>query len=216
MAWGAARERVARRRRWTLIYTASLLAALASAPQVAVAADPVIGAAGDIACSSSSSNFNGGNGTADKCRQKYTSDLLVNQGLAAVLPLGDAQYESGTLSGFQKSYALSWGRVKSITRPAPGNHEYKTTNASGYFDYFNGTGAATGPAGDRTKGYYSFDVGTWHLIALNSTDHCTIVSCAAGSAQEQWLKADLAANANKYCTLAFWHDPRFNSGHDGN
>ena len=106
----------------------------------ALAADPVVAAAGDIACSSSSSNFNGGNGTSDKCRQKYTSDLLVNAGLAAVLPLGDTQYESGTLSGFQKSYQLSWGRVKSITRPAPGNHEYKTTNAAGYFDYFNGTG----------------------------------------------------------------------------
>ena len=182
----------------------------------ASAADPVIGAAGDIACSSSSSNYNNGNGTVDKCRQKYTSDLLVNQGLAAVLPLGDAQYENGTLSGFNSSYNLSWGRLKSITRPAPGNHEYQTTNAAGYFDYFNGTGQATGPAGDRTKGYYSFNVGTWHVIALNSTDHCTIIPCGVGSAQETWLKADLAANANKYCTLAFWHDPRFNSGHDGN
>ena len=75
---------------------------------------------------------------------------------------------------------------------------------------------ATGPAGDRTKGYYSFNVGTWHLIALNSTDHCTIIPCGAGSAQETWLKADLAANPTKYCTLAYWHDPRFNSGHDGN
>ena len=74
---------------------------------------------------------------------------------------------------------------------------------------------ADGPAGDRSKGYYSFNVGTWHLIALNSTDHCTIIPCAAGSAQETWLKADLAANPN-YCTLAYWHDPRFNSGHDGN
>ena len=106
--------------------------------------------------------------------------------------------------------------MKSITRPAPGNHEYKTAGAAGYFDYFNGVGQATGPAGDRTKGYYSFNVGTWHLIALNSTDHCTIVPCGVGSAQETWLKADLAANADKYCTLAYWHDPRFNSGHDGN
>ena len=180
------------------------------------AADPVIAAAGDIACSSSSSNYNGGNGTADKCRQRYTSDLLVNAGLAAVLPLGDTQYESASLSGLNNSYHPTWGRVKSITRPAPGNHEYKTAGAAGYFDYFNGVGQATGPAGDRTKGYYSFNVGTWHLIALNSTDHCTIVPCGVGSAQETWLKADLAANADKYCTLAYWHDPRFNSGHDGN
>jgi hypothetical protein len=176
----------------------------------------VIAAAGDIACSSSSSNYNSGKGTADKCRQKYTSDLLVNAGLAAVLPLGDAQYENATLSGLTKSYHPTWGRVKPITHPAAGNHEYKTTGAAGYFDYFNGTGVANGPAGDRSKGYYSFNVGSWHLIALNSTDHCTIIPCRAGSAQETWLRADLAANADKYCTLAFWHDPRFNSGHDGN
>jgi hypothetical protein len=179
-------------------------------------ADPVIAAAGDIACSSSSSYFNGGKGRSNRCRQKYTSDLLVNQGLAAVLVLGDAQYETGTLSGFNRSYGPSWGRVKSITRPVAGNHEYKTSGAAGYFDYFNGTGARTGPAGDRGTGYYSFNVGTWHLIALNSSDHCTIIACGAGSAQERWLKADLAANAGRFCTLAFWHDPRFNSGHDGN
>jgi calcineurin-like phosphoesterase family protein len=176
----------------------------------------VIAAAGDIACSTSASGYNGGKGTADKCRQKYTSDLLVNAGLAAVLPLGDTQYESASLSQLTKSYNPTWGRVKSITRPAAGNHEYKTSGAAGYFDYFNGAGVATGPAGDRGKGYYSFNVGAWHLIALNSTDHCTIVSCKPGSAQEAWLRADLAANAGRYCTLAFWHDPRFNSGHDGN
>ncbi len=195
---------------------AALLAVVAWPLGDARAADPVIATAGDIACSSSSSNYNGGAGTADKCRQRYTSDLLVNAGLAAVLPLGDTQYESASLSGLNKSYHPSWGRVKSITRPAPGNHEYKTAGAAGYYDYFNGVGQASGPAGDRTKGYYSFNVGTWHLIALNSTDHCTIVPCGVGSAQETWLKADLAANADKYCTLAYWHDPRFNSGHDGN
>ena len=201
-------------RRLALVVVLAAVAGQATATD-AVAADPVIAAAGDVACSSSSSNYNGGNGTADKCRQKYTSDLLVNAGLATVLVLGDSQYESASLSGLNNSYHPTWGRVKSITRPAAGNHEYKTTGAAGYFDYFNGVGQATGPAGDRSKGYYSFNVGTWHLIALNSTDHCTIISCAAGSAQETWLKADLAANPN-YCTLAYWHDPRFNSGHDGN
>jgi hypothetical protein len=178
-------------------------------------ADPVIATAGDIACSSSSSNFNGGAGTSTKCRQRYTSDLLVNAGLSAVLPLGDEQYESGTLSGFNKSYALSWGRVKPITFPAAGNHEYKTSGAAGYFDYFNGVGVATGPAGNRTQGYYSFDVGSWHLIALNTSDHCQIIACGKGSPQETWLRADLAAHPTS-CTLAYWHHPRFNSGHDGN
>jgi hypothetical protein len=100
--------------------------------------------------------------------------------------------------------------VRSISHPAVGNHEYETPGASGYFDYFNGTGNPTGPAGDRTKGYYSFDLGSWHLIALNS--NCSRVGgCGAGSAQEQWLKADLASHPAT-CTLAYWHHPRFVSG----
>ena len=181
----------------------------------APAADPVIAAAGDIACSPSSDHFNGGNGTSTRCRQKRTSDLLVGAGLSAVLTLADNQYHTARLSSFQRSYHPSWGRVKAITRPSAGNHEYKTAGAAGYFDYFNGAGRFTGPAGDRDKGYYSFDVGTWHVIALNSSDHCSIVSCASGSAQQRWLRADLAAHPAS-CTLAYWHHPRFNSGHDGN
>jgi len=190
------------------------VATLASAA-TARAADPVIATAGDIACSASSSNYNGGAGTSTKCRQRYTSDLLINAGLSAVLPLGDAQYETGSLSGFTGSYGPTWGRAKPITFPAAGNHEYKTSGAKGYFDYFNGVGAFGGPAGDRDKGYYSFNVGTWHLIALNSSDHCLVVKCGKGSPQENWLKADLAAHPAS-CTLSFWHHPRFNSGHDGN
>jgi hypothetical protein len=178
-------------------------------------ADPVVGAAGDIACAPSSSSFNGGLGTATKCRAKYTSDLLVGAGFSAVLPLGDEQYDTGKYSSFLGSYDKSWGRVKSITRPAAGNHEYLTSGASGYFDYFNGPGIFSGSAGDRNKGYYSFNVGTWHIIALNSSDHCNYVPCGKGSPQEKWLRADLATHP-AVCTLAYWHHPRFNSGHDGN
>jgi uncharacterized repeat protein (TIGR01451 family) len=188
---------------------ALLCLAMAGAP-AASAADPVIAAAGDIACSPSDGDFNSGNGTATRCRQKYTSNLLVNAGLATVLTLGDNQYNSGSLSNFQASYDPSWGRVKSITRPSAGNHEPHPS--TGYFDYFNGVGNQTGPAGARGKGYYSFDVGPWHLIALNS--NCP-GGCEAGSAQEQWLRADLAANPTT-CTLAYWHHPRFSSGHDKN
>jgi Ca2+-binding RTX toxin-like protein len=173
------------------------------------AADPVIAAAGDIACSPT------GAVTSTKCHQGATSNLLVNSGLSAVLPLGDLQYASGSYSSFTKSYAVSWGRVKPITFPAAGNHEYLTSGGKGYFDYFNGVGAFSGRAGDRDKGFYSFDIGTWHLIALNSSDHCTIVACGKGSPQENWLRADLAAHPTS-CTLAYWHHPRFNSGHDGN
>ncbi len=169
-------------------------------------ADPVIAAAGDIACDPDGGAFNGGLGTSRICRQKYVSDLLVNKGLAAVLPLGDTQYKTGELADFRLSYDPSWGRVLSITRPSVGNHEYGTPGARGYFDYF-GT-----KAGKRGVGYYSYDIGRWHLIALNA--QCGYVSCAAGSAQLKWLAADLAAHPNT-CTLAYWHQPRFSSGHHG-
>ena len=173
---------------------------------------PVIAAAGDIACDPGFTYFNNGLGTASRCRQKYTSDLLVNAGLAAVLPLGDIQYDCGSATEFARSYHLSWGRVKAITRPAIGNHEYHTTggtgcsssaNGGGYFGYF---GAAAGTPG---KGYYSYDIGAWHLIALNS--NCSFVSCGSSSAQAQWLRADLAAHPAR-CTLGYWHHPRFTSG----
>ncbi len=186
--------------------------ALLSVNAPAAAADPVIAAAGDIACSSTSPS---GSGSTAKCRQRATSDLLVSGGLSAVLTLGDSQYQNATLSSFNKSYEPTWGRLKPITLPSAGNHEYKTAGAKGYFDYFNGATYSTGRAGDRDKGYYSFDVGTWHVIALNSGDHCVPVACGKGSPQEQWLRADLDAHPAA-CTLAFWHHPRFNSGHQGN
>ena len=188
--------------------------ALASATPVGpVTTDPVVAAAGDIACDPASSSFNGGLGTSSSCRQKYTSDLLVGAQLSAVFVLGDLQYENGTLAQFQQSYDPSWGRVKSMTYPAVGNHEYQTPNASGYFDYFNGVGVQTGRAGDRSKGYYSFNIGSWHVVVLNS--NCSEVGgCGAGSPQETWLRQDLAANPAS-CTLAYWHHPRFSSGEHG-
>ena len=184
-------------------------------PKVAFASsDPVIAAAGDIACDPTNSNFNGGNGSSNSCRQQYTSDLLVNANLAAVLALGDIQYYCGGYEAFLQSYDLSWGQVKGITRPVVGNHEYLTSGgtgctnanagAAGYFNYF---GAA---AGDPGKGYYSFNIGAWHLIALNS--NCGDAGgCSSSSPQGQWLAADLAANSS-ICTLAYWHIPLFSSG----
>ncbi len=185
--------------------------------EAAAAADPVIAAAGDIACDPANSAFKSGQGTSTVCRQKYTSDLLVNAGLAAVLDLGDNQYFCGSYQAFLQSYDLSWGRVKSITHPSVGNHEYITSggtgttgctsanaNAAGYFQYF---GAAAGAVG---LGYYSFNIGAWHIIALNS--NCSNVGgCGTSSAQYKWLQSDLAANPTK-CTLAFWHIPLFSSG----
>ncbi|MSQ15770.1 MAG: alkaline phosphatase [Dehalococcoidia bacterium] len=164
-------------------------------------------AAGDIACDPVNGSYNDGNGTDVACRQKYTSDLLVGLNLAAVLTLGDNQYENGALSKFQDVYDPTWGRMKSITKPAVGNHEYGTAGADGYFDYFGEV------AGLPTQGYYSFDLGGWHFISLNS--NCTPVGgCGAGSPQEQWLRADLAGHPTQ-CTLAFWHHPRFSSFNHG-
>jgi hypothetical protein len=128
-----------------------------------------------------------------------TASLLDQMG-GTVLALGDNVYERGTLEEFNSCYHPTWGRHKDRTRPVPGNHEYETSDAEGYFAYF---GAA---AGDPARGYYSFDVGAWHIIALNSN-----LSMRAGSTQLTWLKADLSANS-KPCTLAYWHHPLFSSG----
>ncbi len=164
-------------------------------PTPAPSADPVLVGAGDIASCSSSGD-------------EATANLL--DGIAGtVFTLGDNVYNSGTAAKFATCYDPSWGRHKARTRPAVGNHEYHVAGATGYFDYF---GAA---AGDRTQGYYSYNLGAWHIVVLNSTCAKVAGGCGAGSAQEQWLRRDLAAHPAR-CTLAYWHHPLFNSGHDGN
>jgi len=119
-----------------------------------------------------------------------------------VATLGDNAYETGAASEFNACYAPTWGKSRSRTKPAPGNHDYATAGASGYFGYF-GSAAGSG------QGYYSYDAGPWHVVVLNS--NCSIISCAAGGTQERWLRADLAAHPAA-CTLAYWHHPRFSSG----
>ena len=121
-----------------------------------------------------------------------------------VLTLGDEAYDRGSAGDFARCYAPSWGRFRDRTYPAPGNHEYGTAGAGGYYSYF------AGRAGRAGEGWYSFDLGGWHLVALNS--NCAAVGgCQPGSPQERWLRADLAAHRGR-CTLAFWHHPRFSSG----
>ena len=146
----------------------------------------VLLAAGDIASCSSSGDA-------------ATATLLGAQA-GTVATLGDNAYPDGTAADFANCYDPTWGRYKARTRPSPGNHDYHTSGASGYYNYF---GTSAGPSG---RGYYSFDLGTWHIVSLNSN-----VSMSAGSAQEQWLRADLAASTLP-CTLAYWHHPRFSSG----
>ena len=182
--------------------------------------DPVIAAAGDIACDPDLTRFGTGLGTNDACHMLQTSDLMLKMDLSAVIPLGDLQYENGTLDKFQRSYDPTWGRLRAQTRPVVGNHEYRTPGAAGYFDYFNGPGVFDGPAGARDKGYYSYDLGAWHVVTLNSqcshpaADNPYRRDCDAGSPQEQWLRADLAAHPTR-CTLAVWHHPWFSSGLEG-
>jgi 3',5'-cyclic AMP phosphodiesterase CpdA len=169
---------------------------------------PVVVAAGDIACSSDSPFFNGAQGKNDNCQMAATAELVVAAKPQTVLALGDNQYEKGELEGYQRSYEPTWGRFKNRTKPVAGNHEYYTADAKGYYDYFGSL------AGDRRRGYYSFNLGAWHLIALNS--NCEAVGgCGVGSPQEKWLQADLKAN-KRQCTLAYWHHPRYSSGIHGN
>ena len=199
-----------------------MTAVAVSGSATAGAGDPVIAAAGDIACDPADPKFAGGVGSGKKCRAMATSDLLLdvaNQRLDRVLAVGDTQYECGALSAFDASYDHSWGRVKSITSPIPGDEEYVTgpgcggATASGYFDYF---GAA---AGDPSKGYYSVNVPSgctsaspvcWHVVALNTNDGCSRVACGKSSAQVSWLRNDLDAHADS-CTIVMWHTPRWRS-----
>jgi hypothetical protein len=135
-----------------------------------------------------------------------TADLL-DAIPGTVFTTGDNVYEDGTEAEFNSCYDPSWGRHKGRTRPSVGNHEYATPGATPYFDYFGAS------AGDPSEGWYSYDVGDWHIVVLNS--NCTeIGGCNAASAQGQWLQADLAANPNA-CTLAYWHHPRFSSSDGG-
>lgn len=145
----------------------------------------VLVGAGDIASCSSS----GDEETA----------LILDTIPGTVFTAGDNAYPDGTATDFANCYAPSWGRHRDRTRPSPGNHDYHTADAAGYFDYFGAN------AGERGEGYYSYDLGAWHVIALNSE-----ISMDAGSPQELWLRTDLAATT-RTCTIAYMHRPRFSS-----
>ena len=154
-----------------------------------------------------------GAGDMTNCRRNEddATAKLLDSIDGTVFTLGDNAYPDGTLDQFRNCYDPGWGRHKSRTMPAPGNHDYHTTGAEGYYTYF---GPAASPQDNGCvkdcKGYYSYNLGAWHIIALNSE-----IDISAGSPQEQWLRADLKANPTA-CTLAYWHEPRFNSGRHGN
>jgi acid phosphatase type 7 len=179
--------------RVVIVTTLAILIAVGCAPEwlPGPPSGEVIVAAGDIAdCTSE-----GDEATA----------RLVGGMEGTVLTLGDNVYPNATAQDFEECYQPSWGQFKERTRPALGNHEYETGGASAYFDYFGDV------AGDPDKGYYSYDLGGWHFVALNS--NCgEVLRCGPGSPQGRWLEEDLAANDDKACTLAYFHHPLFSSG----
>ena len=131
---------------------------------------------------------------------------LIEQIPGTVFAAGDLAYERGSAEDFKNCYDLTWGRFKDRTKPALGNHEYANRTASGYFQYW---GAQAGPAG---KGYYSYDLGDWHIVVLNTNcDVKSLGGCAAGSPQETWLKGNLAKHPAA-CILAYGHHALFSSG----
>jgi hypothetical protein len=138
------------------------------------------------------------------CRR--TSDVVISLDPLAAFVAGDNVYNHGSLAQYEERFDPNWGRFKPLILPVPGNHEYWTSGAAGYFDYFNGVGERFGPAGERGNGWWSVDVGDWHVIGLNTRTNGT-----SATAQLTWLSADLAANT-KPCTAALFHHPLVSVG----
>jgi hypothetical protein len=159
--------------------------------QTARESDPVLVGAGDIA---DCADISGAEATAK----------LLDAIPGTVFTAGDNAYEEGTAEQFAKCYDPTWGRHKARTRPSVGNHEFHSGGATPYFNYFGTV------AGDPKKGFYSYELGTWHIIVLNS-ECLEIGGCQSGSVEEQWLSADLRQHPS-VCTLAYWHKPLFSSG----
>jgi hypothetical protein len=175
-------------------------------------AQAIVVGAGDIACPADQARSREGatdpvRAPRATCGQPVTARLIAQMKPDAVLALGDTQYPNGAYRQFVGSYARSWGQFRSITYPAIGNHEYLTSQARGYFEYFGQR------AGNPDRAWYSYDLATWHVIVLNS--ECDYIrGCGPSSPEERWLAADLAAHPNA-CTLAYWHEPRWSSGMHG-
>jgi len=181
---------------WVSVLAVASIGAFPLAPATADTAggDPVLLAAGDVAkCDS----------PGDEATAALVESRLENPA-GHVAMLGDGAYPDGDLAHYQECYDPSWGRFKARTRPALGNHEYDfSPNGAPYFQYFGANAGAVG------KGYYSYELGGWHIVVLNS--NCSAVGgCGVGSPEYQWLQQDLAASPND-CTLAYWHHPMFAS-----
>ena len=187
-------------RKMTLLSASVLFGVLLASASAVLTAEPGAGQTSAVTLV--------GAGDISRCDNKgdTATAKLLDSISGTVFTAGDNAYKEGSLRQFKNCYDPTWGRHKSRTKPTVGNHEYRTPGASGYFDYF---GAA---AGDRGEGYYSYNRGAWHIIALNS--QCAYVrgGCEPGSSMLTWLKNDLASHPSR-CTLAYFHKPLFSSGY---
>jgi hypothetical protein len=173
-------------------HSATAKTSLRSAPKKSSDTFTLVGAGDIVGCS----DLSGAQATAK----------LIDAIPGTVFAAGDLAYQHGTYEEFVKCYGPTWGRFKARTRPTPGNHEYNGATAIGYFRYWDGR------AGDPGKGYYSYDLGMWHIVVLNT--NCgskELGGCAEGSPEETWLKQELAAHPAA-CTLAYGHHALFSSG----
>jgi hypothetical protein len=157
---------------------------------------PVVVAVGDLVCAPGSQR------TTTSCRQGATARLAEGYEPRWVLGLGDLQYETGALSAYEQSYADTWGALRSLTKPVPGNHEYYTSGASGYYAYFSGQQPGA-------PGYYAFDVGSWRVYALNS--NCGVIDC---SRENRWLDRNMTSHPRE-CSVITMHHPRYSSAEHG-
>jgi acid phosphatase type 7 len=173
--------------------------------------DPVLATVGDIMCGSLDA------GLGYPCQGATTANIIRQMQPTNFLALGDNQYEQGSLSDYTTYFDPAWGFAKPITKPVPGNHEYGTAGGNGYYTYFGSAASPEEPGCTvNCKGYYSYDLGNWHLIALNTECGNITGGCATGSPEETWLQNDLSQVAPTKCILAYWHEGHFSSGNDGN
>jgi hypothetical protein len=223
------------------VLAAMLWAFVVATPAQAAAGDPVLVAAGDIACDPANAKANGSD--AAVCQAGATANTIASIAPKYLLPLGDTQYRDNASQGqeptpamYQNGYGTTWGRLTTrvpglVVRPIAGNHEYGDLTESGnpplaaaanYFQYFGPNGLNQLPAGvtSPSTSWYSYDIpvagGSWHVVALDGECYAlpkggAATGCAAGSPQETWLRQDLAAHSG-VCTLAAWHEPRWATG----
>ncbi|MGQ0798186.1 MAG: metallophosphoesterase family protein [Methanobacteriota archaeon] len=196
---------------WTAVVVAAFVLGSATVRAAPPSRSFTIAAVGDIACAQDSGN------NLQVCQYDDVAALVASLGVDRFLVPGDVQYESGEYENFLRFYDPTFGPLKPITAPSPGNHDYGTSGAAGYFAYFEDVLEAYGPTAGSPHGYYSFDLGSWHIISLNS-QRCRVgfpvpveSNCGPGSAMHEWLRQDLRRHPNNRfpCTIAYWHHPLF-------